>query len=111
MQRPWRQSRLEPAFRRNTAADVYTFEAAHNPEVAGSNPAPATEKGLGNRASLADIRAPAHFSNPQSGGTDGVHGHDCGQITLPPGWASIDVKLRGDRFRFITTEPNPAPAG
>jgi hypothetical protein len=33
------QSSLEPAFRRNTAACVYTIEAAHNPEVAGSNPA------------------------------------------------------------------------
>jgi hypothetical protein len=32
----------EPAFRRNTAERVYTIEAAHNPEVAGSNPAPAT---------------------------------------------------------------------
>jgi hypothetical protein len=38
------QSGLEPAFRRNTAARVYTSEAAHNPEVAGSNPAPATGK-------------------------------------------------------------------
>ena len=34
----------EPAFRRNMAACVYTIEAAHNPEVAGSNPAPATGK-------------------------------------------------------------------
>jgi hypothetical protein len=33
-----------PAFRRNTAEHVYTIEAAHNPEVAGSNPAPATGK-------------------------------------------------------------------
>jgi hypothetical protein len=32
----------EPAFRRNTAERVYITEAAHNPEVAGSNPAPAT---------------------------------------------------------------------
>jgi hypothetical protein len=31
----------EPAFRRNTAERVYISEAAHNPEVAGSNPAPA----------------------------------------------------------------------
>jgi hypothetical protein len=29
---------------------VYPIEAAHNPEVAGSNPAPATEKGPGNGA-------------------------------------------------------------
>jgi hypothetical protein len=34
------QSGLEPAFRRNMAARVYPTEAAHNPEVAGSNPAP-----------------------------------------------------------------------
>jgi transposase InsO family protein len=37
------------AFRRNTAERVYAIEAAHNPEVAGSNPAPATEKGSGNQ--------------------------------------------------------------
>ena len=35
-----RQSGWWPAFRRNTAASVYTIEAAPNPEVAGSNPAP-----------------------------------------------------------------------
>jgi hypothetical protein len=38
------RSGLEAAFRRNTAERVYLIEAAHNPEVAGSNPAPATEK-------------------------------------------------------------------
>jgi hypothetical protein len=38
------QSGSESAFRRNTAERVYTFEAAHNPEVAGSNPAPATSE-------------------------------------------------------------------
>ena len=37
----------EPVFRRNMAACGYTIEAAHNPEVAGSNPAPATGKALG----------------------------------------------------------------
>ena len=37
-------SGLEPAFRWNEAAHEYTIKAAHNPEVAGSNPAPATEK-------------------------------------------------------------------
>jgi len=31
--------------RGNTAERVYRIEAAHNPEVAGSNPAPATAKG------------------------------------------------------------------
>ena len=31
---------------------MYRIEAAHNPEVAGSNPAPATEKGPGNRVFL-----------------------------------------------------------
>jgi hypothetical protein len=34
----------EPAFRRHTAARVCVTEAAHNPEVAGSNPTPATKK-------------------------------------------------------------------
>ena len=45
-----RLSGLDSAFRWNTAERAYTIEAAHNPEVAGSNPAPATEKGPGNRA-------------------------------------------------------------
>ena len=43
-------SGLEPAFRRNEAAHEDTIVAAHNPEVAGSNPAPATAKGPGNGA-------------------------------------------------------------
>jgi hypothetical protein len=38
------ESGLEPASRRNTAERVCTTEATQNPEVAGSNPAPATEK-------------------------------------------------------------------
>src|SRR5262249_27922884 len=37
----------EPAFGRNEAEHVDTIEAAHNPEVAGSHPAPATVKGPG----------------------------------------------------------------
>jgi hypothetical protein len=32
------------AFPRNTAEHVYMVEAAHNPEVAGSNPAPLLRK-------------------------------------------------------------------
>src|SRR5262249_61392205 len=36
------ESGSEPAFCLNTAEPVYIAEAAHNPEVAGSNPAPAT---------------------------------------------------------------------
>jgi hypothetical protein len=44
------RSGLEAAFWRNAAAGVDTFEAAHNPEVAGSNPAPATEEGSGNQS-------------------------------------------------------------
>jgi hypothetical protein len=40
------QSGSGSAFRRNTAEPVYRIEAAHNPEVAGSNPAPATRKAL-----------------------------------------------------------------
>ena len=46
------QSGSESALRRNTAERVYTIEAAHNPEVAGSNPAPATAKGPGDGAFL-----------------------------------------------------------
>jgi hypothetical protein len=42
----------EHAFRWNEAAHEYTIEAAHNPEVAGSNPAPATAEGPGNGAFL-----------------------------------------------------------
>jgi hypothetical protein len=48
--RPQPKTGSEPAFRRNTAERVYITEAAHNPEVAGSNPAPATAKGAGNGA-------------------------------------------------------------
>jgi hypothetical protein len=48
--RPPPKTGSEPAFRRNEAEHVYTIEAAHNPEVAGSNPAPATTKGAGNGA-------------------------------------------------------------
>jgi hypothetical protein len=44
------ESGLETAFRRNTAERVYIIEEAHKPEVAGSNPAPATVKGAGNGA-------------------------------------------------------------
>jgi hypothetical protein len=40
----------EPPFLPNPAERVDPFEAAHNPEVAGSNPAPATAKGAGNGA-------------------------------------------------------------
>src|SRR4029453_4509215 len=47
------QSGSESTFRRNTAEHAYRIEAAHNPEVAGSNPAPATAKGAGNGAFLA----------------------------------------------------------
>src|SRR4029450_5863683 len=41
---------LEDCISAETAERVYTIEAAHNPEVAGSNPAPATAKGAGNGA-------------------------------------------------------------
>src|SRR6266487_1343048 len=37
-----RKTGSERAFQRNAAEPVYIIEAAHNPEVAGSNPAPAT---------------------------------------------------------------------
>ena len=42
--RPPPKTGSDPAFRRNEAERVYIIEAAHNPEVAGSNPAPATGK-------------------------------------------------------------------
>src|SRR5262245_56790082 len=41
---------LTPAFRPYPAEHLYGIEATHNPEVAGSNPAPATQKGPGNGA-------------------------------------------------------------
>ena len=40
----WSRISLGPALQRKTAARVASPEAAHNPEVAGSNPAPATSK-------------------------------------------------------------------
>src|SRR5262249_42283296 len=46
------KTRSEPAFRRNTTEPVYRTEPAHNPEVAGSNPAPATDKGAERRLCL-----------------------------------------------------------
>ena len=64
----------DPAFRRNEAERVYIIEAADNPEVAGSNPAPATAKGAGNGAFrfprfvicgpdvLAELAAPARLA-------------------------------------------------
>ena len=65
-----RKSGCESAFRRNTAERVYMTEAAHNPEVAGTNPAPLLHKApktapcasvdaahLGGCARLADISA------------------------------------------------------
>src|SRR6185295_4483353 len=62
-------SGLEPAFGRNTAERVYLFEAAHNPEVAGSNPAPLLQEVRkcspfvsGSRAA----NATAHLRGPRS---------------------------------------------
>ena len=52
-----RKTGSEPAFRRNTAERVHTIEAAHNPEVAGSNPAPATHKGPVNGVSCCECNA------------------------------------------------------
>src|SRR5215813_13204638 len=40
------ETRSESAFRRNRAECVYVTEAAHNPEVAASNPAPVLSKAL-----------------------------------------------------------------
>src|SRR5919204_4090892 len=47
---PPRKTGAVSAFRRNSAESMYLIEAAHNPRVAGSNPAPATAKGPGNGA-------------------------------------------------------------
>ena len=44
--RPGQKTGSLSAFGRNTAERVYLFEAAHNPEVAGSNPAPLLRKAL-----------------------------------------------------------------
>jgi hypothetical protein len=52
---PAGDSGLEPAFRWNTAERVYIVEAAHNPEVAGSNPAPATNEGPRKRGLALDL--------------------------------------------------------
>jgi hypothetical protein len=47
-------SGFKPAFRRNTAARVYAVVAAHNPEVAGSNP-PRYLEGPENGAFLVEL--------------------------------------------------------
>jgi hypothetical protein len=45
------------------------------------------------------------LSNPQTGAyaTRLTVGSVAGPITLPRGWASVDVKIRGKSFRFVTT--------
>jgi hypothetical protein len=49
----------EPAFRRDTAERVYTFEAAYNPEVAGSKSCPRYfERRWKRRLSLLPARSP-----------------------------------------------------
>jgi hypothetical protein len=40
------ESRLKPAMRRNATVRIGSLEAAHDPEVAGSSPAPLLEKAL-----------------------------------------------------------------
>jgi hypothetical protein len=64
----------DAVFRRNDAERVYPTEAAHNPEVAGSNPAPATKKGPGNRAFCLRVGGAA--------GTSASADHLCGDPTL-----------------------------
>jgi endonuclease/exonuclease/phosphatase family metal-dependent hydrolase len=46
-----------------------------------------------------------HVSNPQSGRYAAALTVPtaAGPITLPRGWASVDVKVRGDQFRFLST--------
>src|SRR5215208_4611733 len=69
------------AFRRNTAERVYVIESAHNPEVAGSNPAPATPKGLENGAFrlLSTTRGDHTFG-----------------ITVEEDWRSVPLLRRAD---------------
>jgi len=52
-----------------------------------------------------DVRPRLKLSNPQSGAypTALTVPTAAGPLTLPRGWASVDVKLRGRSFRFVTT--------
>jgi len=74
--RPRRQTGSKPAFRRNAAERVYMIEAAHNSQVAGSNPAPATAEGPGN--------GPFGHSGgyAAAGGRDGPGSSPVGSIVL-----------------------------
>ena len=56
--RPRQKTGSLSAFRRNTAERVYIIEAAHNPEVIGSNPAPATTEARHKRASCVEALPP-----------------------------------------------------
>jgi hypothetical protein len=86
--RPRPKTRSEPTFRRNTAERVYTIEAAHNPEVAASNPGAGTAQGAGNGAlsltnrvspeNVAPVLVPALHSGGPGRGVGGVAGTSVG---------------------------------
>src|SRR5439155_20369669 len=46
-----------------------------------------------------------HLSNPQSGSYAAALTVNtvAGPVRLPRGWASVDVRMRGTSFRFVTT--------
>jgi len=82
--RPRPKTGSEPAFRRNEAEHVYTIEAAHNPEVAGSNPAPATEKGARKGA----FRLSPNIEKP---GLTAAEVARCAALTCRVSWVNLVV--------------------
>ena len=65
------ESRLEPALRRNAAARTDSLEATHNPEVAGSTPAPASERPRKRGLSLAsEPSTRSEWRHPDADGAD-----------------------------------------
>jgi hypothetical protein len=90
----------EPAFRRNTAERVYAIEAAHNPEVAGSNPAPATRKGPGNRAFL--LLAPDPHQLPQASRTMGACRHGRTQPTQTQLRTRLRTRLAVSPHKYVS---------
>ena len=107
-----RKSGSLPAFRRNTAARVYMTEAAHNPEVAGTNPAPLLHKApetapcasvdaahLGGCARLADIsavgpdRAGGNHGRPAISNVAGESSYVRVQVLTPIGVLDRDKQL------------------
>jgi integrase len=70
------RSKLVPHDRVIEAERVYIIEAAHNPEVAGSNPAPATAKGPGNGAFCFPGHLRRYFAALRKAGFPRIRFHD-----------------------------------